>query len=213
LTAVTRGYGDGPRERLIISGFSHCFAAGTFTVVTGRSGSGKTTLLRLVAGLTRPQQGHIAIDGLALATLDAEQLAAVRRQRIGYISQDPMPAAFLSALETIVVALSLRGWSEDLAAQRARRVLELVGLSEPAEQRSSRLSAGEIQRLALARGLAGARGLLLVDEPTSHLDEANARRVAALLARAASRDEQTVICATHDPAVIAEATDVVALEP
>jgi ABC-type lipoprotein export system ATPase subunit len=212
LTGVARGYGDGPRERLVISGFSHRFAVGTFTVVTGRSGSGKTTLLRLMAGLTRPQRGQITIDGLALIAQDAEQLAAVRRQRIGYMSQDPAPVGFLSALENVVVALSLRGWAEDKAALRARRVLELVGLSERAAQRSSRLSAGETQRLALARALAGARGLLLVDEPTSRLDEANARRVAALLARAASSDDQTVICATHDPAVIAEATDVVALE-
>jgi ABC-type lipoprotein export system ATPase subunit len=212
LTSVSRSYGEGPGQRAVLTGFSHDFAAGQLTVVTGRSGSGKTTLLRLIAGLDRPTVGQITIDGLPLGTQNGEQLARLRRQRIGLMPQDPTPVAFLTAHENVVLALSIRGWDEDLAARRAQRVLDLVGLSERARQRASRLSAGEIQRLALARGLAGACGLLLIDEPTSRLDEANAGRVAALLAHAASSDEQTVICATHDPAVIAEAAEIVPLE-
>jgi ABC-type lipoprotein export system ATPase subunit len=91
-------------------------------------------------------------------------------------------------------------------------VLTRAGLADRARQRAGRLSAGEAQRLALARALASARGLLIVDEPTSRQDENNARAVAALLASAAHEEGQTVICATHDPAVIGQADKVVVLD-
>jgi putative ABC transport system ATP-binding protein len=91
-------------------------------------------------------------------------------------------------------------------------VLTRAGLADRARQRAGRLSAGEAQRLALARALASARGLLIVDEPTSRQDENNARAVAALLASAAHEEGQTVICATHDPAVIGQADHVVVLD-
>ena len=119
---------------------------------------------------------------------------------------------FLSAEENVVLGLRLRGCDQAEAAERAAVVLSRVGLADRARQRVSRLSAGEAQRVALARALASARGLLIVDEPTSRLDESNAVRVADLLAGAAAEDGQTVICATHDPELIKRADDVLALE-
>jgi putative ABC transport system ATP-binding protein len=119
---------------------------------------------------------------------------------------------FLSARENIMLALRLRGWEQHSAARRTAAVLAAVGLSERARQRATRLSAGELQRLALARALAGARGLLLVDEPTSRLDEANAEMVAALLFAAAAIEGHTVICASHDPAVVNRGEEVLALD-
>jgi putative ABC transport system ATP-binding protein/lipoprotein-releasing system ATP-binding protein len=110
-----------------------------------------------------------------------------------------------------VLALRLRGWDATAAAERAAAVLARVGLADRARQRVSRLSAGEGQRVALARALASARGLLIVDEPTSRLDEANAGVVAELLVAAAAEDGQTVVCATHDPEVIRRADEIVAL--
>jgi ABC-type lipoprotein export system ATPase subunit len=99
----------------------------------------------------------------------------------------------------------------DTATERAAEALIRAGLADRASQRVHRLSAGEAQRLALARALASARGLLVVDEPTSRQDENNAQAIAALLAAAAHEEGQTVICATHDPAVIRHADKVVAL--
>ena len=151
------------------------------------------------------------LDGAALSRLGAEELAALRRKRIGYLPQEPWPIGFLSAEENVVLALRLRRWDQSAAAERAAVALARVGLSERARQRVSRLSAGEGQRVALARALAGARGLLVVDEPTSRLDQANATAVAELLAAAAADDHQTVICATHDAEVIARADEVVTL--
>ena len=181
------------------------------TAITGRSGAGKTTLLKLVAGLDHPSSGQVTLDGDPLGDRNGEQLASLRRERIGYLSQEPAPIGFLSAEENAVLILRIRGWDADAAAERAATALTRAGLADRARQRVYRLSAGEAQRLALARALASARGLLIVDEPTSRQDENNARAVAALLAAAAHEEGQTVICATHDPAVIRRADHVVVL--
>jgi len=211
LCSVARTYGHGLTRRQVLGGLSHDFAPGLMTAVTGRSGAGKTTLLRLVAGLDRPSSGQVMLDGHPLGDRDGEQLASLRRQRIGYLPQEPAPIGFLSAEENTVLVLRIRGWNADSAAERAVTVLTRAGLAGRAGQRAHRLSAGEAQRLALARALASARGLLIADEPTSRQDESNARAVAALLAAAAHEEGQTVICATHDPAVIRQADQVVTL--
>ncbi|MBV8431009.1 MAG: ATP-binding cassette domain-containing protein [Solirubrobacterales bacterium] len=180
------------------------------TAITGRSGSGKTTLLRLIAGLDRPDSGHVLVDAQSLTASDREELAALRRQRIGYMPQESTAIGFLSAQENVVVSLQLRGIDHDDAVKRASALLIALSLSERVRQRVARLSAGETQRVALARALASSQGLLILDEPTSRLDEVNARKVAALMASAA-RAGQTIICATHDPHLISEADEVVHL--
>ena len=211
LRSVARTYGHGLTRRDVLGGLTHDFAPGRMTAITGRSGAGKTTLLKLVAGLDRPSSGQVTLDGDPLGDRNGEQLASLRRERIGYLSQEPAPIGFLSAEENAVLVLRIRGWDADAAAERAATALTRAGLADRARQRVYRLSAGEAQRLALARALASARGLLIVDEPTSRQDENNARAVAALLAAAAHEEGQTVICATHDPAVIRQADQVVVL--
>ena len=212
LCSVARAYGHGLTRREVLSGLTHDFAPGRLTAITGRSGAGKTTLLRLMAGLDRPSSGRVMLDGQPLGDHTGEQLASLRRLRIGYLSQEPAPIDFLSAEENTMLILRIRGWDADEAAERTGTALSQAGLADRARQRVRRLSAGEAQRLALARALAGARGLLIVDEPTSRQDEANAGAIAALLAAAAHTDGQTVICATHDPAVIGQADHVIALD-
>ena len=212
LCSVARTYGHGLTRRDVLGGLTHDFAPGRMTAITGRSGAGKTTLLKLVAGLDRPSSGQVMLDGHSLGDRNGEELASLRRERIGYLPQEPVPIGFLSAEENTVLVLRIRGWDADAAAERAARALTRAGLADRARQRVHRLSAGEAQRLALARALASARGLLIVDEPTSRQDENNARAVAALLAAAAHEEGQTVICATHDPAVIRQADKVVVLD-
>ena len=210
LERVGFAYAENGRKRVVFDDLSQDFARGSMTVVSGRSGSGKTTLLRLIAGLDRPGSGELLIDGQSLTASDREELAALRRQRIGYMPQDSTAIPFLSAQENVVVALRLRGIDHDDAAQRATAYLVALSLSERVLQRVARLSAGETQRVALARALASSRGLLILDEPTSRLDEVNASAVAGLLA-AAARAGHTVICATHDPQLISQADEVMRL--
>jgi ABC-type lipoprotein export system ATPase subunit len=202
---LSRAYG----ARQVLEELSATFAAGVFTVVTGRSGSGKSTLLRLLCGLDLPDGGGVLLDSIPLGE-DPERLAEIRRTRIGYLAQEPAPLPFLTASENIELALAVRGCERGEAARRAATALADVELAERARQRVARLSAGERQRVGLARALACANGLLILDEPTSRLDQSATTDVAELLARAASSG-QTIVCASHDPIMIARADGVIEL--
>jgi ABC-type lipoprotein export system ATPase subunit len=202
---LSRAYG----ARRVLDELTATFPAGVFTVVTGRSGSGKSTLLRLLCGLDLPDHGLVLHDSAPLGH-DLERLAETRRSRVGYLAQEPAPLPFLTATENIELALAVRGGDRQQSARRAAIALADVDLAERARQRVARLSAGERQRVGLARALACANGLLILDEPTSRLDQAATGEVTELLARAAARG-QTVVCASHDPIVIAGAEAVLEL--
>ena len=211
LLAVSAVRGTGAARRVVLDRLTLEIEPGRLTAVVGRSGTGKTTVLRILGGFDLPDSGELTVDGRSLRDLGVEALAAMRRSRIGYLPQEPSPIGFLSVEENVVLALRLRGFDRGRARQRAAVVLGQVALDHRAGQRLARLSAGESQRAALARALASARGLLIVDEPTSRLDGANAERIAQLLHDACATERQTVICATHDPAVISWADHVIEL--
>jgi ABC-type lipoprotein export system ATPase subunit len=181
------------------------FAAGKLVAVTGPSGSGKTTLLHLLAGLVEPDAGEVNLFGERIGDLDREARAALRREHVAVIGQDPGLTPFLSARENVELGLALRGVEAEEARERALEALARVGLAEKAEQRSGRLSAGERQRVAIARAVAAGASLLLADEPTARLDEANALAVGALFSRLARESGAAVVVATHDPLVIEQA--------
>ncbi len=204
--ALTKVYGEGDTSRVVLDAFSARFERGSLYAVTGPSGSGKTTLLNLLAGLERPTSGTAIVDGRDLATLDRAGRAAVRRDAVGYVAQQPTLFPFLSARENVELALTLRGHGES-----ALEILTEVGLAERAEQRVERLSAGERLRTTIARALAIRPVLLLADEPTSRLDEANAAAIAELLGRLAREVGTAVVCATHDPVVLDRADEQIAL--
>jgi len=209
LAAVSKRYG----ARSLFEGFDAHFRRGLLTAVTGRSGSGKSTLLAMLAGLERPDSGEVRVLERPLSDLDRAGLAAVRRGPVAYVGQEPGLVGFLSAQENVAFTLALRGVSPDVAAGHAREALVEVGLEARMGQRTARLSAGERQRVAIARALATGADLVLVDEPTSRLDQANAERVSALLAGAAARRSLAVVCATHDPLLIECATETIPLDP
>ena len=210
--ALSKVHGRGAHATEVFHDLSLRFAAGRLTAVTGPSGSGKSTLLHLLAGLDLPTGGDVVVTGTTISQLDATGRAELRRDSIGLVTQGTDLVPFLTAQESVELALTLRGVERDDAAARATSSLDDVGLAELAAQRVSRLSMGERQRVALARALAARPALLLADEPTARLDEANARAVGLLFSGLAQRTGTAIVCATHDPALIEHAGQEVALD-
>jgi ABC-type lipoprotein export system ATPase subunit len=202
LRGVTKRFGD----RVVLASLDADADGGALTVVTGPSGSGKTTLLDLVVGLESAEDGAVVVAGTEVTKLDRDGRAALRRAHVGYVAQQPVLVPFLSARENVELALSLRGSRGD-----PLELLEAVGLTERAEQRTDRLSAGEQLRVAIARALAPAPEVLVADEPTSRLDEPNAHAVAALLRRLAHEHGAAVVVASHDPVVVEQADEQIVL--
>jgi ABC-type lipoprotein export system ATPase subunit len=203
LEQVTKAYG----ARTVLEALDAEFDSSTLTVVTGPSGSGKTTLLHVLAGLELPDAGEVDVLGRDVARLDRTGRAELRREHIGYVGQQPGLVPTLSALENVELALALRG----LSPEAAREALVAVGLEDRIEQRVSRLSTGERGRVAIARALAPRPELLLADEPTSRLDQANAIAVGALFVRLAREYGTAVVCATHDQLLIEQADETLRL--
>ena len=183
--------------------------AGSFVAVTGASGCGKSTLLHMLGGITRPTAGRVLLEGIDLATLGDDDLAAVRRRRIGFVFQRYNLLPELSLLENVALPLVLDGVAAARCDAAARESLDAVGMAHRALHRPDSLSGGEQQRGAIARALVTAPAIVLADEPTGALDSTNSARVVELLQRLVADRQQTVILVTHDPAVAAAAGRVV----
>ncbi len=189
--AVTMAYG---KDRPVLHDVSVSVMPGQMLAVTGPSGAGKTTLLWAMAGLLRPVQGKVSVDGTPLR--DRDHAVA---ERVVLIPQDNGLAAILTAQENIQVAM-IAGGAPPADARRATvESLERVGLTAQAEQLVEELSGGQQQRTAIARGLALRGDVLLADEVTSELDATNRQRVLELLHDEARRGAAVVVFATHDP--------------
>ena len=204
--AELRGVGRRFAAGAAVKGLSEAFATGRLTAITGPSGSGKTTVLHLLAGLDLPTEGEVITLGRRLSSLSRAERAALRRSEVAVIAQDASLVPFLTARENVELRLQVRP-----VKGNAVETLASVGLAELAEQRVDRLSMGERQRVAIARALIAEPALLLADEPSARLDEANAVAVGELLARVVDESETTVVFSTHDPVLLEVADEVVDL--
>jgi ABC-type lipoprotein export system ATPase subunit len=195
---VSRSYGS----QVALEGLDATFLPGELTAVTGPSGSGKSTLLHLLAGLDVPDAGEVVLGDVAVSRLDRAARAALRAETIAVLTQAPGLSDFLTARENVELTLALRGVARDEARERATEALLAVGLAEHVERRVGFLSAGQRERVALARVFAARPAVVLADEPTSRLDTTMTLAVGGLLAELARTTGTTVVCATHDPLLI-----------
>jgi ABC-type lipoprotein export system ATPase subunit len=153
----------------------------------------------------------VVVCGESLSSLDRTARAGLRRRQIALVGQEPGLTPFLSSRENVELVLALRGVEPDDAAARAAASLTTLGLADRSEQRVGDLSTGERERVAIARAVAARPALLLADEPTARLDQSNALAVGNLLVRLARESNAAVVCATHDPLVIEQADQELAL--
>lgn len=181
---------------------------GEWLAIMGPSGSGKTTMMNLIGCLNKPSHGQILLDGEVISKLSSKELTAIRREKIGLIFQQFHLVSYLTALENIMLAQYYHSVVDEKEALQA---LEKVGLGARAKHLPRQLSGGEQQRVCIARALINYPRLLLADEPTGNLDEANEMLVMDIF-RQLHKEGSTIITVTHDPEVALQAQRIVVLD-
>jgi ABC-type lipoprotein export system ATPase subunit len=202
LEKVAKNYSKGARTVAALAPFDLSVRAGEFVAVQGASGSGKTTCLLIAGGLLRPDTGRALVDGSDLSTMTPNQLAEFRSRNIGFVFQQYHLIPYLTVLENILAPEAARGGSNNLA--RGRELAAQFGLDHRLDHTPAQLSSGEKQRAALARALLFQPKLLLADEITGNLDNANAQAVLAHL-REFVRTGGSVVLVTHDREIAGQA--------
>ncbi len=196
LQEVSFWYGRGTKKNTVLVGANASFRRGSFYALTGRSGAGKSTLMSLLAALCKPCEGRILFEGRDIQGLDP---LAYRRRCVSTIYQDFALFPLLNVTENICYPMELQGVPIQQQRQRLEALIRQVNLGpELLTRYPSAISGGEQQRVAIARALATGAAVLLADEPTGNLDEANAAQIVDLLRRSAHEEDRCVIMVTHD---------------
>ena len=198
VTGLTKTYGEGDLAVHAVRGIDLTVEAGEVVLIMGPSGSGKTTLLLMIGAMLRPTSGSIVLAGIDVAATPEHRLPSLRARHLGFVFQDFNLLTALSARENVELACNLAGVIGRKARDRARELLQLVGLAERLDFRPDQLSGGEKQRVAIARSLANQPTLILADEPTANLDSSHGREIARLLRRLAREQGCSIIIVSHD---------------
>jgi putative ABC transport system ATP-binding protein len=182
----------------VLKGIDLEILKGEYISIMGPSGSGKTTLFNMIGGLDKPTEGKVYIDEVDIAQLDAYELAWLRCRKIGYIFQTFNLIPVMSALENVMLPMIFAGMTTDDAREKAKGLLELVGLGERLHHKPFELSGGQQQRVAIARALANDPAIILADEPTGNLDLKTGKEIINLLRQMNKEKQVSIITATHD---------------
>ena len=196
LRKVSKVVTSGNDQLTILQPLDLEIAAGEFVSIIGPSGSGKSTLLGLIAGLDAPSSGSILLEGRDITAMSEDELAELRGGLIGFVFQSFHLIPSLTAFENILIPLEIAGVAR--ATERARELLDEVGLRDRGHHYPSQLSGGEQQRVAIARAMANNPRILLADEPTGNLDSRTGRHIIDLLLRINREQGATLILVTHD---------------
>ncbi len=208
---LTRRYKMGDTFVDALRGVDLTIAPGEFVALVGPSGSGKSTVLNLIGGLDRPTSGQVWINDTELSASNERTLTRHRRQHVGFVFQTFNLLPRLTAEENVALPLMFSGVPQKTRQERARVLLERVGLGQRLNHRPTQLSGGEQQRVAIARALVGEPALLLADEPTGNLDTVIGTEIMALLKELNAERGLTLLVVTHDPEVAAFSDRVVKL--
>ncbi len=190
--------GGGGTELTVLDGVDLEVAPGEAVAITGASGAGKSTLLHLLGGLDRPTAGQVTVAGWDLNVLAADELAAFRNEVIGFVFQFHHLLREFTAEENVMMPLLIAGRDESAARERARGLLGEVGLSGRLTHRPAELSGGEQQRVAVARALANAPGVILADEPSGNLDTHTSEKLHDLFFRLRAEHGVALVLVTHN---------------
>ncbi|HKL26971.1 MAG TPA: ABC transporter ATP-binding protein [Desulfuromonadales bacterium] len=205
---LVKEYGKGATLVKALRGIDLDISRGSFTCIVGPSGHGKSTLMHLLGGLDHPTRGTVLIDGQDMFRLGNKELAGLRAKKIGFVFQFFNLLQSLTALENIEVALMLASVPEKEQKDRAKKLLDSVGLGEKADAKPGQLSGGQQQRVAIARALANNPPVLLMDEPTGNLDSAAEAEVMKVLKKL-NREGKTIIFVTHSNEIASRADNIV----
>jgi len=196
LENLTKIYGEAETKVTALDNVSFSVKKGEFVLVVGSSGSGKSTLLNMIGLLDRPTEGRVLVDGFDTSDLTDNEISTFRNEKLGFVFQFANLLADLTVLENVLLPsqIQLNVTTHD----KAKEVLEKVGLSDQLFKRANKISGGQAQRAAIARGLVNNPTIVLADEPTGNLDSVTAKNIVELMKRMAKDLGQTFIVVTHD---------------
>ena len=197
MTAIRKVYSTGRMEVEALKGVNITIGSNEYVSIVGPSGSGKSTLMNLIGCLDTPSTGTYMLSGENVAGLDRNQLAEVRNKKIGFVFQSFNLLPYATALENVALPLLFAGIGDKKRNERAKEMLERVGLGERMDHKPTELSGGQMQRVAIARALANNPAIILADEPTGNLDSASGHAIADLFGELHAAG-QTIVMITHD---------------
>ena len=198
LRSIRKSFLSGSEELTILDGIDLTVERGVAVGVTGESGSGKSTLLSIIAGLDRPSDGEVLLEGSRLNGLSEEQLSRLRARRVGFVFQFHHLLRDFTALENVLLPGLMVGRERGRVEERAKELLRRVQLTPRLDHYPSQLSGGERQRVAVVRSLINEPVIVLADEPTGNLDEGNSGQVEELLLELVTETGSTLLLVTHD---------------
>lgn len=209
LNGVHKHFHIGEQTVRALDGINLQVTAGEFVAVMGRSGSGKTTLLNMLGCMDQPSKGEFWLDGVNVASLDDDELSAIRNSKLGFVFQSFHLLNRMTTLENILLPLQYDHHQQHPEGeQRAIELLNRVGLGDRLEHKPNELSGGQRQRVAVARALINKPSVILADEPTGNLDSTTSKAIMGLL-ESLHKEGQTIVMVTHENDIAASASRVI----
>jgi putative ABC transport system ATP-binding protein len=208
---MTKVYTMGEIEVHALRGVNLTINSGEFIAIMGPSGSGKSTLMNMIGCLDTPTSGRYGLDGIEVASLNDNDLSAVRARKLGFVFQQYMLLPRQTALANVEMPMLYRGIEAKERARRAQVALELVGMGNRLDHRPNELSGGQQQRVAIARALAGSPSVILADEPTGALDSTTSEEIMHMLQQLNREQKLTIIIVTHESDIAAYADRIVTI--